>query len=227
MQSLSDIGKLTLGKEPIKIKNVLSDLYLSMTSIECKWITRIILKNLLLSIEPKFFFDSFHGWMWKVYLMKNDLDKTCTVITEMIKEGYTSTHLSPSISFYSIAQKYFQPEIGTSISIMECGRGKGIDHVAKELKGKVCYIETKYDGERLQAHFDSSSSSDRFKIFSKSGRNSAFNRRLCQQQLMDSTKDPNMKNFIIEGELLVFNEIYNKIEPFGTVQDLGRKEFHE
>ena len=62
MHSLSDIGKSTLGKDQVKIKYVLSDIYLSMTSIECKWITRIILKNLLLSIEPKFYFDSFHGW---------------------------------------------------------------------------------------------------------------------------------------------------------------------
>ena len=165
--------------------------------------------------------------MWKVYLMKNDLEKTCTVITKIIKEGYTSTHLSPSISFYSISQKYFQPELGTSIAIMECGRGKGIDHVVKELKGKVCYIETKYDGERLQAHYDSSSSLDPFKIFSKSGRNSTFNRRLCQQQLFNSFQDSNIKSFIIEGELLVYNEINNMIEPFGTVQDLGRKEFRE
>lgn len=227
MQSLSDIGKSTLGKDPIKMKGVLSDLYLSMTSIECKWITRIILKKLNLCIEPKFYFDSFHGWMWKVYLMKNDLEKTCKVITEIIKEGYTSANLSPSISFHSIAQMYFQPELCTSIAIMECGRGKGIDHVAKELKGKVCYIETKYDGERLQAHFDSSSSSDPFKIFSKSGRNSTFNRRSCQQQLLDSIQDSNIKNFIVEGEILVFNEIDSKIEPFGTVQDLGRKEFRE
>lgn len=164
--------------------------------------------------------------MWKVYLMKNDLEKTCLVITEMIREGYTSTVLSPSISFAAIAQKYFQPELGTSIAIMECGRGKGIDHVAKELKGKISYVETKYDGERLQAHYDASKE-DLFQIFSKSGRNSTFNRRLCQQQLHDSFRDSNIKNCIIEGELLVYNEINNMIEPFGTVQDLGRKEFRE
>lgn len=158
--------------------------------------------------------------------MKNDLEKTCTIITKMIKEGYTSTVLYPSVSFASIAQKYFQPELGTSIAIMECGRGKGIDHVAKELKGKICYVETKYDGERLQAHYDSYKE-DFFQIFSKSGRNSTFNRRLCQQQLYDSFRESNIKNFIIEGEILVYNEINNMIEPFGTVQDLGRKEFRE
>lgn len=62
MGLLSDVGKSTIGKDQIKMKNVLSDIYLSMTSLEAKWITRIILKNLLLSIEPKFYFDAFHGW---------------------------------------------------------------------------------------------------------------------------------------------------------------------
>ena len=164
--------------------------------------------------------------MWKVYMMKNDLEKTCKVITEMIKEGYTSSISNSSISFASIARKYFQPELGTCIAIMECGRGKGIDHVADKMRGKVCYIETKYDGERLQAHYDTSWT-DPFKIFSKSGRNSTFNRRLCQQQLMDAIDSSKVKNCIFEGELLVFNESNNRIEPFGTVQDLGRKEFRE
>ena len=62
MQRLSDIGKLNQGKDLEKLKNVICEIYLSMTSIEVKWITRIILKNLMLSIEPKFFFDAFHGW---------------------------------------------------------------------------------------------------------------------------------------------------------------------
>lgn len=158
--------------------------------------------------------------------MKNDLEKTCRVITEMIKDGYTSNQITPSASFAKVAEKYFQPELGTSIAIMECGRGKGIDHVAKEMKGKVCYVETKYDGERLQAHYNSTWS-EPFRIFSKSGRNSTFNRRLCQKQLLDSLQGSNVKDCIFEGELLVFNETNNLIEPFGTVQDLGRKEFRE
>ena len=62
MQNLSDIGKSSQGKETEKMKNTLYELYLSMTSIEAKWITRIILKNLMLSIKPKFYFDAFHGW---------------------------------------------------------------------------------------------------------------------------------------------------------------------
>ena len=40
----------------------LNKLFRSMTSIECKWMTRIILKQLSLNIEPKFYFYAFHGW---------------------------------------------------------------------------------------------------------------------------------------------------------------------
>lgn len=225
MENLSIAGKSSQGKDLKHMKQILTELYLSMTSIEAKWITRIILKNLSLCIEPKFFFDSFHGWMWKVYLMKNDLEKTCKVITEIILEGYTTTQLN-TISFASVAQKYFQPELGTNIAIMECGRGKGIDHVAERMKGKVCYVETKFDGERLQAHYDSTWP-EPFKFFSKSGRNSTFNRRLCQQQLLDAIETKKVRNCILEGELLVYNEINKCIEPFGTVQDMGRKEFRE
>ena len=59
LETLSNKGQ---GNDFIKVKSILSELYLSMTSIETKWITRIILKNLHLSIEPKIYFDSFHGW---------------------------------------------------------------------------------------------------------------------------------------------------------------------
>ena len=163
--------------------------------------------------------------MWKVYLLKNDLQKTCDTISQIIKEGYTA---NIDASFATVSKKYFTPELGTNIAVMECGRGKGIDHVANELKGKVCYVGTKYDGERLQAHYTKSESSweNGFKIYSKSGRNSTFNRRLCQQQLLDSI-GPNVRNAVFEGELLVFNEMNCRIESFGSVQDLGRKDIQK
>lgn len=62
IRNLSEIGKSSQGKDFEKMTPVLNNIYLSMTSLETKWITRIILKNLMLGIEPKFFFDAFHGW---------------------------------------------------------------------------------------------------------------------------------------------------------------------
>ena len=155
--------------------------------------------------------------MWKIYQLKTDIERTCDSIAELIKDGYHNSSVD-SMTFSSIRHKYFKPELGTCISVMECGRATDADHVANEMRGKVCYIEQKFDGERLQAHYDSL----QLIIYSKSGRNSTENRKLCQSQLLDSFKRSIGRNFIVEGELLVFNEITQKIEPFGTVQELGR-----
>ena len=62
LEKLSQIGKQFQGKNYALMKTILQDIYLSMTALEIKWITRIILKNLKLCIEPKFFFDSYHKW---------------------------------------------------------------------------------------------------------------------------------------------------------------------
>ena len=158
---------------------------------------------------------------WKIYLIKNELERTCDSITELIKNGYQNDSVD-SATFASKRNKYFRPELGTSIAIMECGRATGVDQVANEMRGKVCYVESKFDGERLQAHYDSSRLDNQFIIYSKSGRNSTENRKLCQRQLLERFAGIGKKNFIIEGELLVFNEMTQKIEPFGTVQELGR-----
>ena len=162
--------------------------------------------------------------MWKVYEMKNDLERACSCIVQMIADGYTSDRLGKDDSFARIASKYFQPELGTCIAVMECGRGKGIDQVASKLKGKTAYVEVKYDGERVQAHFNAEWP-EKLIIFSKSGRNSTVNRIGIKPYLLGSFK--NVKNGIFEGELLVYNEMKDCIEAFGTVQDLGRADIRE
>jgi ATP-dependent DNA ligase len=220
-------------------ESTLNKLFRCMTSLECKWITRIILKQLALNIEPKFYFYAFHGWyifevklvcflillrMWKVYEMKSDLEKACNAIVQIIADGYTSDRLEKGDSFARIASKYFQPELGTCISVMQCDRGKGIPQIAAKLKDKTAYVEVKYDGERVQAHFNADWA-EKLVIFSKSGRNSTINRIGIKPYLLHSLQ--NVKTGIFEGELLVYNEIRDSIEAFGTVQDLGRSELKE
>ncbi len=156
--------------------------------------------------------------------MKNDLEKACNWIVQMIADGYTSDKLGKEDSFARVASKYFQPELGTCIAVMECGRGKGIDQVAGKMKDKTAYVEVKYDGERVQAHFNSEWP-EKLVIFSKSGRNSTVNRMAIKSYLIESFKD--VRNGIFEGELLVYNEIEDSIEAFGTVQDLERSDFKE
>ncbi len=62
MLNVSEVNVLLdeLARDPNEL--TLNKLYRSMTAIECKWLTRIILKQLALNIEPKIYFYAFHGW---------------------------------------------------------------------------------------------------------------------------------------------------------------------
>jgi len=146
--------------------SILQKLYKNMTSREIRWIFKIILKDLQIKVEPRVFFDAFHGCLWKIYLLyrtplmflwlilfrRNDLQLTCELTVSLIKRGYNSVAKLTDAAFFEVSKEIFRPIIGTSISIMACGRAQGIQHVAERMSGKTCYVEQKYDGERLQAH---------------------------------------------------------------------------
>lgn len=198
-------------------------LYSRLTSKEVKWITRIILKDLRLRIEPKVVFDSFHGWMWRIYNMKNDLKLACKLTMDLIGKGYTSAGKLSDQEFQKVSREFFGISLGTNVAIMACGRAQGVQHVVERLYGHECFVEQKYDGERLQAHM-CKLWPERIRIFSKSGRDSTKDRYRCHDQLLRALKftDPNntIESCIVEGELLVYNEKTKQIENFGTVQDL-------
>ncbi len=201
----------------------IESLYRNITSVECKWITRIILKDLLLRIEPKTVFDAFHNWIWRIYSVKNDLELACSQVVELIRKGYTSVSRLTDEEYARVSKEFFSPQIGTNIGIMACGRAQGLQQVIERMNGATCFIEQKYDGERMQVHI-SKEWPEMIRIYSKSGRNSTQDRFRCHEQLLKALKfrGPlnDIRSVIIEGELLVFNEITGQIETFGTVQDL-------
>jgi DNA ligase-4 len=83
--------------------------------------------------------------------------------------------------------------------------------------------ERKYDGEYCQVHIDVSKSGARIKIFSKSGRDSTSDRIGIHCTLRDSLELDTVgckikKQCILEGELLVWNDDDERIEPFHKIR---------
>lgn len=239
LDSLITCKKMSQGFTTFHVEKgtvVLSGLYMKVTSREAKWLTRIILKDLLLNIEPKVVFDAFHGWMWRIYSMQNDLQMACKEIVNLIGRGYNSTSVLSEEEYRKVASEFFSPTIGVNIAVMACGRAQGIQHVFERMAGKTCHVENKYDGERLQAHI-CKDWPERIRIFSKSGRESTTDRFRCSEyrfccesafivfrSILEAFKfnDPlnAVHSVIAEGELLVYNERTGEIEAFGTVQNL-------
>jgi DNA ligase 4 len=84
-------------------------------------------------------------------------------------------------------------------------------------------VERKYDGEYCQVHIDLSKGRDYVKIFSKSGKDSTNDRIGLHRALLGSLRlgrdDCQIKRkCILEGELLVWNDHYERIEPFHKIR---------
>ena len=89
-------------------------------------------------------------------------------------------------------------------------------------KGRRLSVERKYDGEYCQVQIDLSKGRNCIKIFPKSGRDSTEDRIGLHDVLrgylrLESTECMIKKQCILEGELLVWNEDKERIEPFHKI----------
>ncbi|KAH8727374.1 hypothetical protein GQ44DRAFT_725266 [Phaeosphaeriaceae sp. PMI808] len=98
-----------------------------------------------------------------------------------------------------------------------------IKHCSQLAKGRRLSVERKYDGEYCQVHIDLSKGKKCIKIFSKSGRDSTDDRiglhdvvRDCLR--LESAECKIKKQCILEGELLVWNDDKERIEPFHKIR---------
>ena len=210
----------------VHASEIIRSLFLGVTPMEAKWICRIILKAWPDSVDfdPRLLFDAFHGWMWRMYRNVNELRACCTAIVGLIERGYHAPRELDEEEWLTLTKEFFNPVLGSPVAIMACGRATSVDYVLNKFDGKQCWIETKYDGERLQAHLNASWP-NRVKIFSKGGKDSTARRFGCHKYLVDALGiGQRVHNAIVEGELLVYNETKGIIEPFGTVQLFANRE---
>jgi DNA ligase-4 len=171
-------------RKPIKI---IEELFRAQSPRASKWMTRIILKNMApLYMEWNQIMQAFHPCMPSLHRIQAKLSQTCDTITQIIKSGYSASSITKDGNFdknlYSaIMREFGKPELGVFISTMECIQAKSVAHVfynAHSEKAEFIYAETKYDGERMQIHFDGRKQ-EKIIIYSKSGRNSTNDRILA------------------------------------------------
>lgn len=97
----------------------------------------------------------------------------------MLINSRNSDFVSISTSIQKIDTENIAPRVGVPIQIPSCHKVQGCRHacimVAKHTTS--CYVETKYDGQRMQIHVNLQLPLDQqVQIFSKSRKNSTFAR---------------------------------------------------
>uniref|UniRef100_A0A914UW65 DNA ligase n=1 Tax=Plectus sambesii TaxID=2011161 RepID=A0A914UW65_9BILA len=118
-----------------------------MNELEVKWLLRILLKQMKIGMKETSVLSVFHPEAGQLYDVTTSLSKVCTQLRD------------PSTRLDVIQVQLFNP-----FRPMLANRVP-VDKVAEVMKNEPFYVETKYDGERVQLHKEG----ERYKYFSRNG----------------------------------------------------------
>ncbi|KAI8826606.1 uncharacterized protein EV422DRAFT_592730 [Fimicolochytrium jonesii] len=216
-------------------RKVLEDLFRGQRSRECKWLIRIILKDLSIVHTWRGILNSFHPFLYTLHARQTDLALTSSRFICLLRDRVSGC---PSDGHYLPAMlQYGKPRLHTCLTVMQCQQARSPAHalLTMQKEGETkCFAEIKYDGERMQIHVEFGMDvhdNGRITIFSKSGRNNPHSIiRAALGRPANIGPVPQCEPFegqitcrtcILEGELLVFDEDTQSIEAFGTIKDVG------
>ncbi|KAH0606339.1 uncharacterized protein H6S33_004000 [Morchella sextelata] len=200
--------------------DILEALYRRLTSVQAKWVTRVVLKRLApVEMPESHTLSAYHFLMPHLFKFQQDLSKACALICAPEYRVY-ARFPPPSERaqiLRSLAAQILKPETGVKVGRPEFVKARSCKHAAALAAGRTFSLERKYDGEYIQIHIDTTrpSRTDWLTLFSKSGRNSTNDR--IQHSSHPSSPPPTTPPFttaILEGELLAYSTSTASILPF-------------
>ncbi|TFK40007.1 DNA ligase IV [Crucibulum laeve] len=203
-----------IGKQDIQSK-ILQRVYNKTTAEEQRWIVRIILKDMIISVKETTVFSVFHPDAQDLYNTCSDLKK---VAWELWDPSYRLNAADKAVQLFHA----FTP--------MLCKRPtKKIEETVKEMGGSEFIIEEKLDGERMQLH----KRGNEYFYCSRKGKDYTYlyGNHVGAGSLtpfIDSAFDPRVNDAIFDGEMLVYDPVTGRNLSFGTLKtaalDKSKKE---
>ncbi|KAJ3527652.1 hypothetical protein NMY22_g9703 [Coprinellus aureogranulatus] len=202
------------GKQEVQSR-VLRKIYNNSTADEQRWIIRIILKDMNISVKETTVFSVFHPDAQDLYNTCSDLKK---VAWELWDPEFRLNPEDKNIQLFHA----FLP--------MLCKRPTlKIEDTVKEMGGSEFIIEEKLDGERMQLH----KRGNEYLYYSRKGKDYTYlyGKHVGAGSLtpfIDAAFDPRVEDIILDGEMLVWDPISERNLPFGTLKtaamDKSKKE---
>ncbi|KAI1796674.1 DNA ligase 4 [Ganoderma leucocontextum] len=203
-----------MGKSDIQSK-ILQRIYNRSTPEEQRWIVRIILKDMIISVKENTVFGVFHPDAYDLFNTCSDLKK---VVWELCDPQRRLNDEDKAVQLF----RAFAP--------MLCKRPtKKIEDSVKEMQGRAFIIEEKLDGERIQLH----KRGNEYFYCSRSGKDYTYlyGKHVGTGSLtpyIDAAFDERVDEIILDGEMLVWDPISERNLPFGTLKtaalDRSKKE---
>ena len=162
------------------------------TAQEQKWILCIILKDIKIGFSSDTFFKLYDPHAISILNSTSSLIEVCEYISNAHDEKYVNT-------FY----KVFSPIKPMLVARMT------LDKILTTFTGVNVYIETKFDGERIQCHLHNKT----VKFFSRNGIDYTYLYGPKLSHLIISCV--NADSAILDGEIVVWDKTNQKYAPFG------------
>ncbi|KIJ55330.1 hypothetical protein M422DRAFT_57814 [Sphaerobolus stellatus SS14] len=195
--------------------NIITTIYNNCTPAEQRWIVRIILKDLTISVKETTVFSVFHEDAMALFNTCSDLKRIAYELSDPTKR----------LDADDKTVKLFR-----AFAPMLCKRPtKRIEDTVKLMGGEKFIIEEKLDGERMQLH----KQGNEYFYCSRKGKDYTYlyGRTVGEGSLtpyIDKAFDPRVTSIILDGEMLVWDPVTERHLPFGSLKtaalDKSKKE---
>ncbi|XP_023029983.2 DNA ligase 4 isoform X1 [Leptinotarsa decemlineata] len=188
---------LTKRKNESEAETIMMNLFKKVSPEDIRWIIRIILKNLKLGISSNQILNCYHKDGASFYASNSNLRKVCHILANQ------------NVRLHELDIELFE-----AFRPMLSKRIDGVNFKKELPDNKLFYVENKFDGERFQLHLRD----NEFKYFSRNGFDFTENLGKSYETgiftpHLKGLFDKNIKNAILDGELMVWNK---KTKQFGS-----------
>lgn len=200
------LTKLYQSTDPDTRKEIFRDLVYKASPVEIKWLIRMILKDMKISISVESILRHLHPDAVKIYHISNSLKN---VLSSIAHPSERETDLTRVTSIYF---QPFRPMLSERINPGD------VESKFSNMHADI-FLEPKIDGERMIVHVDKRNS--RVSVLSRNGVDftSKYGDHQLSPVILESFKG---LGAVFDGELVSWDSMRNKIQPFGSNRDVGK-----
>lgn len=193
----NQLDKISLGhanKEKSQVKSALTFLLTKTSPLQHKWLIRMLLKDMKIGMSQTSVLNAYHKDADDLFNVKMNLREVCEMLREPSKHLH-EIEVSLFDAFRPMLADRTQPQ-----------------NAIESLNSSVYYIETKYDGERVQMHKDG----DEYRYFSRNGHDYTLS---FGKTPYDGSLTPHIahcwpddiETVILDGEMVGYDSLTNTI----------------
>ena len=213
------LDRLSIAQKEDTQLPIFRQFFANMNAEEFMWLIRIILRQMKIGATERTFFDIWHHDAESLYNISSSLRRVCW---ELYDSAIRLEHNDKGIHL----MQCFQPQLA-QFQVLHSFQ-KMVDRMRPTENDRAFWIEEKLDGERMQLHMVSDASvrgGKRFSFWSRKAKDYTY---LYGSGLYDERSaltchiregfHENVRNIILDGEMITWDPKLDKIVGFGTLK---------